>query len=124
MRKPDGTEVAAAAGAKFTDTDQPGIYAVTPGTRRFVVNLAPDESRTTPLPLARFTALGVPLSSAATEAHPPSPEQLAQRQAAELEGQQKLWRWLIIVALGVLLLETLIAGKLSRTVRSSTTATA
>ena len=124
VRKPDGTEVAAAAGAKFAGTDQPGIYAVTPGTRRFVVNLAPDESRTTPLPLARFAALGVPLPSAATEAHPPSPEQLAQRQAAELEGQQKLWRWLIIAALGVLLLETLIAGKLSRTVRSSTTATA
>ncbi len=124
VRKPDGTEVAAVAGAKFSGTDQPGIYAITPGTRRFVVNLAPDESRTAPLPLARFTALGVPLLTAASEAHPPTPQQLAQRQAVEIEGQQKLWRWLIVAALGVLLLETLIAGKLSRAHRSSTTAPA
>ena len=124
VRKPDGSEVAATAGTKFAGTDQPGIYAVTPGALRFIVNLAPEESRTSPLPLARFTALGVPLPSAVIEAHPPTQQQLAQRQAAELEGQQKLWRWLIVAALGVLLLETLIAGKLSRTVRSSTTATA
>ncbi len=124
VRQPDGTEVVAAAGTKFSGTGQPGIYAVTPGTLRFVVNLAPEESRTSPLPLARFTALGVPLPSAIVVAHPPSPQQLAQRQAVEIEGQQKLWRWLIVAALGVLLLETLIAGKLSRTVRSSTTATA
>ena len=124
VRKPDGTEIAATARAKFSGTDQPGIYAVTPGTLRFVANLAPDESRTSPLPLARFTALGVPLPSAVVEAHPPTQQQLAQRQAVEIEGQQKLWRWLIVVALGVLLLETLIAGKLSRAHRSSTTAPA
>ena len=124
VRKPDSSEVATTAGTKFSGTDEPGIYAVTPGTLRFVVNLAPDESRTSPLPLARFAALGVPLPSAAVEAHPPTPQQLAQRQAVEIEGQQKLWRWLIVAALGVLLLETLIAGKLSRTVRSSTTAPA
>ena len=88
------------------------------------MNLAPDESRTSPLPLARFTALGVPLPSAVVEACPPTPQQLAQRQAVEIEGQQKLWRWLIVAALGVLLLETLIAGKLSRANRSSTTAPA
>ena len=124
VRKPDGTEVAAAAGAKFSGTDQPGIYAVTPGMMRFVVNLAPAESRIAPLPPARFAALGVPLPSAEHAAAPPTAGQLAQRQAAEIEGRQKLWRWLIVVALGVLLLETLIAGKLSRASRSSTTAPA
>ena len=35
------------------------IYAVTPGTLRFVVNLAPDENRTSPLPLADIEALVV-----------------------------------------------------------------
>lgn len=124
VRKPDGTEVAAAAGAKFANTDQPGIYTVSPGNSRFVVNLPPEESRTSPLPTARFAALGIPLPTTVVDPHPPTPTQLAERQAAELESQQKLWRWLIVGALGVLLLETLIAGKLSRTARSSTTAPA
>jgi len=33
---------------------------------------------------------------------------------AELEARQKLWRWLIIAALGVLLVETWLAGWLTR----------
>jgi len=45
-----------------------------------------------------------------------------QAQAVEIENQQKLWRWLLVAALGVLLLETLFAGKLSRTASGSTVA--
>jgi hypothetical protein len=122
IRKPDGTEVAAAAGSKFAGTDQPGIYAVTPGTLRFVVNLAPDESRTSPLPPERFTSLGVPVRTAASE----TPTEIARReghaQATEIENRQKLWRWLIVLVLGLLLLETLFAGKLSRPSAASTPA--
>jgi hypothetical protein len=48
----------------------------------------------------------------------PTPAELALREsraeAIEVEQRQKLWRWLIVAALGVLLLETLIAGRLSR----------
>jgi hypothetical protein len=44
-------------------------------------------------------------------------------QALELEGRQKVWRWLIATALGVVLLETLIAGKLSGENRSSIVST-
>jgi hypothetical protein len=121
IRQPDGTEVAAAAGAKFPATDQPGIYQVTPGTLRFVVNLAPDESRLTRLLPDRFTSLGVPLRTGHE-----TPAEIAKRegqaQATEIENQQKLWRWLLVAALGLLLLETLFAGKLSRTSGSSTTA--
>ncbi len=120
VRKPDGAEIAAAAGTKFSATDQPGIYTVTPGTLRFVVNLAPEESRVAPLTPARFTSLGVPLRDAAAA----TPAQIALRdsraQAAEIENRQKLWRWLIVVALGVLLLETLIAGRLSRATPTAT----
>lgn len=123
VRKPDGSEVPVMSsrsqvklgneGQKFAQTDQPGIYAVTPGTTRFVVNLAPDESRTSPLGTERFTALGVPLSrEAATTAANEKRE--ARAAAVELESQQKLWRWALLACLGVLLLETLIAGRLSR----------
>jgi len=37
-----------------------------------------------------------------------------QLQNAELESQQKLWRWLIVAALVMLLLETGLAGWLTR----------
>ena len=114
VRKPDGTDVTAEAGAKFAATDLPGIYAITPGTLRFVVNLTPDESRGAPLTAERFTSLGVPLYDTLA----PTPAELALREsraeAVEIEQRQKLWRWLVVGALGVLLLETLIAGRLSR----------
>jgi hypothetical protein len=118
VRKPDGTPVTAEPGSKFSATDVPGIYGVTPGTLRFVVNLAADESRVAPLLPERFTSLGVPLHAAGA----PTPAELALREsraeAVEIEQRQKLWRWLIVIALGVLLLETLIAGRLSRAIPS------
>jgi hypothetical protein len=33
---------------------------------------------------------------------------------AELENRQKLWRWLILAAIGVLVVETWVAGRLGR----------
>jgi len=121
VTKPDHPAVAAVSEGKFSDTDQPGIYTVSPGTQRFVVNLSPDESRLAPFSTERLLALGVPLRTAHE-----TPAETARRegraQATELENQQKLWRWLIVGALAVLLLETLFAGKLSRTVSGSTTA--
>jgi aerotolerance regulator-like protein/VWA domain-containing protein len=118
IRKPDGTEVAAGAGSKFTATDQPGIYTVTPGALRFVVNLAPEESRTSPLPTERFTSLGVPLRKSVATSREQAARHEARVQAAELENRQKLWRWLIVAALGVLLIETLFAARLSRATHS------
>ena len=121
IRKPDGTEVAAPAGTKFAGTDQLGIYSITPGIQRFVVNLAPEESRMTALTPERLTSLGVPLRTGHE-----TPAELIRRegqvQATEIENQQKLWRWLLVAALGLLLLETFFAGKLSHTAGSSTVA--
>ena len=114
VRKPDGVEIDAAAGSNFAGTDQPGIYAVMPGALRFAVNLSPEESRLTPIGAERLASLGVPLASLLKPAVPHSPEEAARAQAAELEGRQKMWRWLIAAALAVLLLETLIAGRMSR----------
>jgi len=121
VRQPDGKEVAAAPGSKFSATNQPGIYAVTPGTLRFVVNLAPEESRLSPLSPERFTSLGVPLRTGRETAAEIARRE-GQAQATEIENQQKLWRWLLVAALGLLLLETIFAGKLSRNSGSSTVA--
>jgi hypothetical protein len=121
IREPDGAEVAAAPGGKFTATNQPGIFSIAPGTSRFAVNLRPEESRIAPLPPERLTALGVPLRTGHE-----TPAELAKRegqaQATEIENRQKLWRWLMVAVFGVLLLETRIAGKLSRTADGSTAA--
>jgi len=114
VRKPDGTEIAVAPGVKFTGTDQPGIYSVEPGAMRVAVNLSPEESRTTPLPPERFTSLGVPLMKPLVENPTKRAASQAQLQAAEIEQRQKLWRWLVVGALAVLLLETLLAAKMSR----------
>ncbi len=113
VRKPDGVEIETAAGSSFADTDQPGIYGVTPGTLRFAVNLAPDESKLTPIGADRLGSLGVPLASMLKPLVPHSPEEAARAQAAELESRQKMWRWLIVAALAVLLIETLIAARVS-----------
>ncbi|MBI3880363.1 MAG: BatA domain-containing protein [Verrucomicrobia bacterium] len=121
VRKPDGAEVEVAAGGKFNQTDSPGVYAVTPGTLRFVVNLAPDESRTAPLSEERLASLRLPLKKSATETTAASVQHQARAQAAELEGQQKLWRWLIVAALVVLLIETWLGGRLTRVARAETT---
>ena len=44
-----------------------------------------------------------------------SEEETRQELSAELERSQKLWRWLILAALGGLLIETFWAGRLART---------
>jgi hypothetical protein len=41
-------------------------------------------------------------------------EQKRRLHNAELENQQKLWRWLIVAALVVLMLETWLAGWLTK----------
>jgi hypothetical protein len=117
MRKPDGTEASVAAGGKFTVTDQPGIYFANPGELRFVVNLNPEESRTSPLAPDTLAALALPMeqkivatATVAAGIH---------AAATEAEQKQKLWRWLVIAAVIFLLVETGIAAKLSATHRNS-----
>ncbi len=122
VRKPDGTTASIEAGVKsFTATDLPGVYSVT-GVEppwRFAVNLAGEESKTAPLTLEQFEQLGVPVK--------PQPvgttEQIARREqqlkATELENHQKLWRWIIVATLVVLIFETWVAARLSRRVAAA-----
>jgi hypothetical protein len=114
VRAPSGSETEVAAGAMFTATDEPGVYRITPGDARFVVNLSPEESRLQPLDAGRLTALGVPLQQEDAKSEEASVPNPAAIQAAEVESRQKLWRWLLLGALAVLLLETPIAARLSQ----------
>ena len=116
IRKPDGSEVNLPAGeTRFSQTDLPGIYEVTSPqpAARFAVNLDAAESRTAPLPVEELMRIGVPLKAPEVELT----KQAGQKRRlhnAELENQQKLWRWLIVAALVVLLMETWLAGRLTR----------
>jgi hypothetical protein len=114
VRGPSGKETEVPAGGTFTATDEPGIYAVMPAPLRLVVNLAPEESRLVPLDPARLSALGVPLQGSDAAEAKASVANPAVIQAMEVESRQKLWRWLLLGAIVVLLLETPIAAKLSR----------
>lgn len=115
VRKPNGAQIQLASGeTRFTQTDQPGIYEVlAPAPMKFAVNLDAAESRTAPMPVDELERLGLPMKS--VEA---APALVAAKQEtlrnAELESRQKLWRWLIVAALAVLLVETWLAGWITR----------
>jgi hypothetical protein len=115
VRKPDGSQVQLASGeTRFTHTDQPGIYEVLAAAPvKFAVNLDATESKTAPMSMDELERLGLPMK--AIEA---TPALVAAKQEtlhnAELEARQKLWRWLIVAALAVLLIETWLAGWITR----------
>jgi hypothetical protein len=115
VTKPDGAEVSLADDATvFDDATQPGIYAIAgaKGPIRFAVNLDPMESETAPLATEAFEQLGVKLSGRSdSEA---DVERLQQLRDVELEGRQRIWQLLVAAALGVLIAETWLAGRLSR----------
>jgi hypothetical protein len=115
VHKPDGAAVALEPGApSFDGTDAPGVYRVEGpgGAHAFAVNLDPAESRTAPLAAETLEQYGCRLSNGSRSR--PSAEQLRQLHNAELEGRQKLWRWLILAAVLVLIVETWLAGRAAR----------
>ncbi len=116
VRPPDGKEVALIAGQRFAATDVPGIYRAEIGseTIRVAVNLDAAESRTAPLALETLERLGVPLKPQAAADLKKEADKKERLKAAELEQRQKLWRWLLVGALIFLLMESAVAGRLSR----------
>jgi hypothetical protein len=115
VERPDGSSFTVADDAEsFTATDAPGMYALAgaAGEIPFVVNLDPNESDTAPLAPEALEQLGVRLAGAA--APPLEAERLQQLRDVELESRQRLWQWLAAAALAVLIVETWLAGRLSR----------
>jgi hypothetical protein len=115
-QKPDGKQVALPAGADFVETDLPGIYSALDGkvARRFAVNLPLEESRTAPLPQDELGRLGVPLGPVGGQSRVESRAYLRHAQDAEVEGRQKIWRWLIVAALAITFGEVILGGWLAR----------
>jgi len=136
IRKPDGTTVGLGKNQQvFAQTDLPGIYSISDSTgsadprsaimsppastegrkpQFFAVNLLPAESRTDPLPIEDLERLGVSLKP--TTPVVSDATQLAARHNSfsEMESQQKLWRWVLVVMFLLLMLETWLGGWLTR----------
>jgi anti-sigma-K factor RskA len=77
------------------------------------VNLDAAESRTAPRQVDELERLGVPLKPASPPAVP-SPQPAQRHHQAELENRQKLWRWLLLGAAGVMIVEIGLAGWVTR----------
>jgi hypothetical protein len=120
VHEPDGTVATLLRGsAHFTDTAQPGLYTVdtADGPRSFAVNLDPQESKTAPLEVETLEQMGCRMASYSPK--PLNHAELRQMYNAELENRQKIWRWLILAAIAVLIVETWLAGRRVNSSRSA-----
>lgn len=98
--------------------DKPGIYQFScPDDASLpeltvAFNVAPSESQTAIMPLDQLAALNVQLGLQADQAS--DIERQRKLQDVEIESRQQLWKWIIVAAIGLLILETWIAGKTDR----------
>lgn len=93
---------------------EPGIYQFQTARQSssFAVNLNESESRTEPLDDEALAGYGVLLGENASTAD--TLENERQLRDRELESQQRLWQWILVLALALLGLETLLGTLWSR----------
>ncbi len=119
LRAPDGTISDLPAGStRLPVATTPGVYTVLAAglpVARVAVNLDAAETRTTPLAAEEFERLGAPMARASVDPAR-AEERMVVLRGMETEGRQKLWRWFITATLLVLLCETIMAGRATRTV--------
>jgi len=98
----------------FTETNEVGLYELTHGgqKRRFAVNVSPDESDTVAMDVGVVEQRGVRTGRHLT--HDEELKRARQKRDKDLERSQQWWRWIIIAAIGVLVLETGLAGRVVR----------
>ena len=117
IRAPDDSIVRLGAGQQaFAQTNVPGIYTlrVPAGNRSFAVNVSADESRTDAMPVEELEKLGVLLKLSSDVAVAEMQPVALHRNISEMESDQKLWRWMLLAALVVLLIEIWLGGWLTR----------
>ena len=122
---PEGDEIVLDAidePLQASEIDHPGIYQLSSGAQMkpLAFNLPASESQTDTMDRELLEQERVPLGTITTAAEKVEKER--QRRDRELESRQKLWRWMLILALGILFLETWLSGYLAR--RSSREASA
>ncbi len=113
---PDGRRVPVVKGQEtFLGTDKPGIYQLetTEGEVPFAVNIPPEESRTLSMNPDRLEQLGVVFPGSTAKA-PTEEAGNAHQPYVEIEKRQKIWKWLLLSAFFVFLLETYVAGRMTR----------
>jgi hypothetical protein len=115
IQPPQGASIALNGADHFDDTALPGVYtsSIAGNSWRFAVNVPPDESKTAPIPIEELQRLGLPLKLPVVD-QVRQLEQKKRLQNVELEARQKLWKWLIVATLVVLMVETWVAGLVSR----------
>jgi hypothetical protein len=116
IRKPDGAGVAVKPGEPFSEADLPGVYTITTSgdTYAFAVNLAPGESDTAALSADELEKRGVKLVQSNAQVEEAFAQRQRQMQMRELENRHKIWRWLLVAAIGTLVAETFVAGRFTR----------
>ncbi len=103
----------------------PGIYSFMSSSDseladlQIAVNLDPSESQTATMPVDQVSALGVEVGTHSTTDQ--EVEQQRQLLDFELENRQKLWKWLILGAIGLIMAESWLAGRTDRMSRKQET---
>jgi hypothetical protein len=98
-------------------TKAPGLYQLSrdENSHWVALNIPHEESRIDALPFDTWEKLGVPLeASKQLISEEASEEQAAAKNAIDLEGEQKLWRWLLIGTALFLAFESILSIKISR----------
>ena len=100
----------------FVVLDRPGVYQLEPGGGTIVVNIAPEEASFASLPEGKLDALGVPLngSSGAAASGVSGAGGPATLALGELEAKQGGWRFVLATVLGLLVLETVWAARITQ----------
>lgn len=104
---------------KSTAPSSPGLYQIREGTfDQWVAFQSPsEESITHSIPLDAWEQIGVPIDSPKNldaKHIAAAQEEKRWKKAVELEGQQQLWRWAILLALAALALESIIAIRIQK----------
>jgi hypothetical protein len=117
IRRPDNSLVQPESAA-FAATDVPGVYTIESPrqSQSFAVNLAASECRTDPMPVEDLEKLGLPMVQSPSvrslaDGKIASPQAKQAADFATMESRQKLWRWVIVAVLCIVLLETWLAER-------------
>jgi hypothetical protein len=125
IRKPDNSVIRLNAGQEnFAQTDLPGIYTIesSAGNHIFALNLPEKECQTAVMPIEDIEEFGIRLAQTSGYSAEHAELSVGSRSTrvsrlssfAELESEQKIWRWIFIGLLAVSFIEIALAGWLTR----------